>query len=552
MRKEKDKDYNPQTPQKSLMQYTLRGKPGKFFQEQKLRDIASGKGSFAAFIGRAFGESSGLGKLVGKLEKKPTQEEKKQAKETLEKEYGVKFADEKRRGKSEFVGIIKTLVGMKTMIKDISKNVNEVLGVSNSILGKLNELKNVKASRTDMPSLSDLTPQTIMQGEKEYLYYEGAPENRKFYEKGKKGTAGKIASKKVQKKLVEKVQPTATKKSAVDMGVPSMPADAIEKIISQSSESTLQTVTKILSERVPAQENDIRDLLLELAKGDESQKMELDEQQEMLKGAMKTALEEVLKENPELLEQKSGGIIGKITGLIGGLSKMLGMGKLAGTAGTILDGATGKGAPEIPDTKPDTAAKKGKGFLGKAGKFAKGLLGKAALPLAGAMAAYDAYKGFQANQDAPLSERLKNAGSSALSGITFGLLGSSPEEIEAQKAAATTTAPAAAIPSMAAISAQQKPATTYSEGLAQIASASPGMMTNQIVAMNRENELLRASMSRPDAGPAAPIVNNITNSMSVPIKQDKQITTSNMENTFNRLMMQDIDHPVTFSNVYMS
>ena len=285
------------------MQYTLRGKPGKFFKEQKLRDVASGKGSFEAFIGRAFGESSGLGKLVGKLEKKPTQEEKKQAKETLEKEYGVKFADDKgERGKSEFAGIIKTLVGMKTMIKDISKNVNEVLGVSNSILGKLNELKNVKASRTDMPSLSDLTPQTIMQDEKEYLYYEGAPENRKFYEKGKKGTAGKIASKKVQKKLVEKVRPTATKKSAVDMGVPSMPADAIEKIISQSSESTLQTVTKILSERIPAQENDIRDLLLELAKGNKSEEIELDEQQEMLKGAMKTALEEVLKENPELLE----------------------------------------------------------------------------------------------------------------------------------------------------------------------------------------------------------------------------------------------------------
>lgn len=68
------------------------------------------------------------------------------------------------------------------------------------------------------------------------------------------------------------------------------------------------------------------------------------------------------------------------------------------------------------------------------------VLGKAALPVAGAMAAYDAYKGFTADKDATLGQKLKNAGSSALSGVTFGLLGSSPEEIAARKAAGTAVA----------------------------------------------------------------------------------------------------------------
>lgn len=552
-RKQKDREYTPEKAQGSFLEYTLKGKPRKFFEEQTLRQTVSGKSGYQASAERLFGGTTPFTELIGKLSKKPTPEEKKKAKETLEKEFGVKFKDDVSRGKSEFVGIIKTLVGMKSMLKDISKNVNDVLGVSKTILSKLDELKNIKTPKNEMPSFSDLTPQTIAAGEKEYLYYEGAPENRKFYEKSKKGTAGKIASKKTQKKLMEKAAKTASKKSKEATNIPAMPTEAIEKIISQSSDSTLETVTKILSERVPAQENNIRDLLRELAKADESQEMELDEQEEMLKEAIKKALEEVLRENPDLLEQDSGGgILGTITNMLGGLGKLLGVGVggIGKAAGGILDKVRGK--TSTPDLTPKGDAKAaGKGFFSKAGGLGKmfgsgaRVLGKVAAPLAVGMSLYDAYKGFTADKDASLGDKFKNAGSSALSGLTFGMLGSSPEEISAaqQKPAMAQSTPTPA--------AQQKPATTYSQGLAQIASASPGMRTDQIVAMNRENESLRASMSRRDA-PSAPIVNNITNSMSVPIKDDKQITTSNMENTFNRLMMQDIDHPVTFSNVYMS
>lgn len=101
----------------------------------------------------------------------------------------------------------------------------------------------------------------------------------------------------------------------------------------------------------------------------------------------------------------------------------------------------------------EAAAKKGTGGMaskavgalgkaaGAAGKFARFVPG-VGTALAVGMGAYDAYKGFAADKDASMGERLKNAGSSALSGATFGLLGSSPEEIAARKAEKATAAPA--------------------------------------------------------------------------------------------------------------
>lgn len=127
----------------------------------------------------------------------------------------------------------------------------------------------------------------------------------------------------------------------------------------------------------------------------------------------------------------------------------VGFGKeLAGVAGKLGKFATGifsKGGAAAAGG----AAKAATGALGgaarAAGKFAKFVPGVGTALTAG-MAAYDAYQGFKADKDAPLSERLKNAGSSALSGATFGLLGSSPEEIKARKEAAAAAAGKPATP----------------------------------------------------------------------------------------------------------
>lgn len=52
----------------------------------------------------------------------------------------------------------------------------------------------------------------------------------------------------------------------------------------------------------------------------------------------------------------------------------------------------------------------------------KGLLGKAAWPVTVGMAAYDAFKGYNAQPNAPTSTRIRNAGQNALSGVTFGIV----------------------------------------------------------------------------------------------------------------------------------
>lgn len=124
---------------------------------------------------------------------------------------------------------------------------------------------------------------------------------------------------------------------------------------------------------------------------------------------------------------------------------------LMGTGASAAGASMAGGLPRTPNillpehlrSSPINTARGG-GFLSKAGGFAKGLLGKAAWPLAIGMGLYDAYQGFGADPNASFGDKLGNAGSSALSGLTFGLLGSSPSEIAAKSAAAPDQAAMAA------------------------------------------------------------------------------------------------------------
>lgn len=73
-------------------------------------------------------------------------------------------------------------------------------------------------------------------------------------------------------------------------------------------------------------------------------------------------------------------------------------------------------------------------------KTAARVAGKAAVPVTAAMAGYDAYKGYTADPTASLAQKVKNAGSSALSGATFGLLGTDAEKLKAQPKPAAVAA----------------------------------------------------------------------------------------------------------------
>jgi hypothetical protein len=104
-----------------------------------------------------------------------------------------------------------------------------------------------------------------------------------------------------------------------------------------------------------------------------------------------------------------------------GMAKTAAVARFVGQADTInaIGNAANKGIARVA---PRLAT-------GTVGTVAKGLLGKAAWPVALGMGAYDAYKGYNAQPNAPLSTKLRNAGQNAASGLTFGLV-SAPKGIK--------------------------------------------------------------------------------------------------------------------------
>jgi hypothetical protein len=145
----------------------------------------------------------------------------------------------------------------------------------------------------------------------------------------------------------------------------------------------------------------------------------------------------------------------------------LGTAGAAGAAGaTGAAGAAGAGAAGAAGTAGTAAATKSTGLLGKiaggasslgskAGSvlskvspglvkglgFAGRVAGKLALPLAAGMAAYDGYKGFNADPNATTGQKFKNAGRNVLSGLTFGMVDSTEDKMAAGEYAGTQKKP---------------------------------------------------------------------------------------------------------------
>ena len=103
------------------------------------------------------------------------------------------------------------------------------------------------------------------------------------------------------------------------------------------------------------------------------------------------------------------GAAAKSTGFLGKIAS--GASSLGSKAGSVLS----KASPGLV---------KGLGFAGR-------VAGKLALPLAAGMAAYDGYKGFNADPNATTGQKFKNAGRNVLSGLTFGLVDSTEDKMAA-------------------------------------------------------------------------------------------------------------------------
>jgi hypothetical protein len=104
-----------------------------------------------------------------------------------------------------------------------------------------------------------------------------------------------------------------------------------------------------------------------------------------------------------------------------------------------LGGGLGSIIPDIdlpsrrPRAGPRPGPRPGPGRLGNLGRFAKGagrFLGPVGLGLTAGMAAYDGFKGFNADEDATLGQKFQNAGRNIGSGLTFGLIDSVEEKME--------------------------------------------------------------------------------------------------------------------------
>lgn len=172
--------------------------------------------------------------------------------------------------------------------------------------------------------------------------------------------------------------------------------------------------------------------------------------------------------------------IAGVTAIAGGLA--LGGAALAARMVGGITGATGA-----------AGAAGGGGLLAGAARGLKGLLGKVALPVAAGMALYDAYQGFTADPNASFGDKLKNAGSSALNGISFGLLGSSASEIGAASSQN-------AIPQQQAALAQQLPGQYVNPQVAEQLGVDPEELEKQKAALTaRQRESAEAVEEQNDA-----------------------------------------------------
>jgi hypothetical protein len=113
-------------------------------------------------------------------------------------------------------------------------------------------------------------------------------------------------------------------------------------------------------------------------------------------------------------------------GAVAGGAGLLGAKSLFGRTKQMIKGGKDK-VKNMTKGAGKAAGKFGKAAL-RGLKFIPGL----GLVAVGGMGLYDGVKGFNADKDAGFGEKLGNAGSSVLSGLTFGMLGQSADEIAAE------------------------------------------------------------------------------------------------------------------------
>ncbi len=206
----------------------------------------------------------------------------------------------------------------------------------------------------------------------------------------------------------------------------------------------------------------------------------------------------------------AGGGVGSALMDIGSSFLRRGGGRLsrgAKGAGRLLKGGTRGTARALNAGRGLLTKGAGKGLLRgglrAAGRFAR-FAGPAGLAIGAGMGIYDSFKGFTADPNATTGDKLKNAGSSLVSGLTFGLLGKSSDEIKAN--AETRQAEMAE----AGVMPQQMPTSAV---MTRQMPAAPALATTAKLEATQQRiasqKIQQGTM--PDQTQQPPVVNNITN-----------------------------------------
>lgn len=512
----------------TLLGYMASGKggPEKYFREKKLRRIAKGERaiSFEKIAEKVFGGGfigRQLSGLVGAaFDTKIPKEEREAAKAQLEQEFGYKFKStrvkkerdrEQRREQMLFRKINRIAKTVNSMNNDNQYNQIRTDVKFDNVMKKLQLL-------TEVPPE---TKSSVSRKEIENL-------NRKLIEID-------FSQRRIEKLLLKgRGRKLARNVSRVN-NISGVEPLSSEEIVSIVSDNTIEDIRKILIEKAPQREADIDAILTAIAKQQAMNQIEPDEMEEILKKALVKALRQA-----GLIGDDKGGILSTILSSLATVTAAL----------TLLRGTVARIA-----TRLGVAAAGAVGGIGAATLAA----GTGAAAATGTIAyAMDKSMTTSANKalddvvlkswDPKNPAKLEQAIESSL-GVAESR-GKQYSDYHVQQWTKSEAIPVEARKYVAEYLAKRN--AKKEQATATPAPAPPvNPATSQLADGSRENVASTTQLAVP--GGATTVVQNFFNNSSTTaqIPEKKKIQPINNDNTFVRLLAQDVDHPFTYPNLNM-
>jgi len=518
-----------------------KGTFSQYMREQELRKKATGRNRTFFNIAAALTGNEDISRIISeKFDEKYSEAEVEQAKQALRDEFGIKESENKKDKEEVFKETLETFFNPITqtvngLVRAADKTAEEIKDVyaklstiSNSLVPTINQLATALAGGTPSArSVAEkLKPITVtgLEGE-EYLYYPDAPEGRQLYEKSKKGTAGRIASKKTQKSLKSEIKRLMNENSMKP--IRKIDLDEVAQK-DPSAGKLLGEIKKLLDEQTAYRKEEMANLLsdLKLAVGADNGSSiftaEPDEQQSTLQKALTKALEEIIAENPDLLKCQSS--------LLGDIG-------IPNLRGNLF----GKNGPINPSTVPKFAP--GVGGVG----------GFAAAPILSGLAATAATAfSFDSGMKSIGEGAIGKIANSSAADIAVALERGYNKEYTRQRLhemAKDNPELQVKLKQAEQMAGLIKPEAKPQNATALVIERNTEPMGQQIIDQNRKK--LEINNAQEVTIPSQTVNQyNTTSVIPIPAKE-KSISVNNPDNTFNRLLAQEFNHPSTYSSLTM-